>query len=105
MAFGRYAKPAESRFRPFLYCERGRRDHRFRSRFAWTPLTCFLLERLRTHTWSVARSGSDVLESVTALDGVFKYAVLTFAVALSIGCLRLWSQIASQSHPATLAEH
>jgi hypothetical protein len=45
-----------------------------------------------------------VLESVTALDGVFKYAVLTFAVALSIGCLRLWSQIASQSHPATLAE-
>jgi hypothetical protein len=38
------------------------------------------------------------------LDRVFKFAAFTFALALCLGCLRLWSQIAAPPHPATLVE-
>ncbi len=34
----------------------------------------------------------------------FQFAFFTLVLALCIGCLRLWSQSATQSHPATLAE-
>jgi len=46
-----------------------------------------------------------VLESVVpALNRSFKFAIFTLALALRVGCSRLWSQAANQPHPATIAE-